>query len=67
MHCILKELEKLHPHDGSSIFNDQEVNAAASSMLSKIDAVVQLDYSDAYLARLFKNVSKCTAIKAKVL
>ncbi|TPK79125.1 AIPR family protein [Mesorhizobium sp. B2-4-17] len=67
MHCILKDLEKIHPHDGGSTFTDQEVESSASSMLNKIDTVVQADYSDAYLARLFKNVSKCTAIKAKVL
>jgi hypothetical protein len=67
MHCILKELEKLRPHDGESTFTEEEVATSASSMLNKIDAVVQADYSDAYLARLFKNVSKCTAIRAKVL
>jgi hypothetical protein len=67
MHCVLKELEKSHPHDGGSVFTDAEVEFAATSILSKIDAVVQADYSDAYLARLFKNVSKCTAIRDKVL
>lgn len=67
MHCILKELEKLNPHDGEHSFTEQEVEGAASTMLNKIDAVVRADYSDAYLARLFKNVTKCDAIRAKVL
>lgn len=67
MHCILKELEKLLPHDGNSTFTQVEVETAASGILQKIDEVVRADYSDAYLARLFKNVSKCNAIKAKVL
>jgi len=67
LHCVFKELEKLRPHNGDSIFSDEEVSIASKTMLSKIDAVVKSDYSDAYLARLFKNVAKCAAIKAKVL
>ncbi len=67
MHCILKKLAKLRPHDGDSSFSDEEIATASSGMLAKIDDVVRSDYSDAYLARLFKNVAKCASIKSKVL
>lgn len=67
LHCILKKLETIRPHDGESIFTDEEIESTAVSTLAAIDSVVQSDYADAYLARLFKNVSKCTAIRAKVL
>lgn len=67
MHCVLKALEKLRSHDGNSTFSDDEVAAASATTLAKIEAIVNAEYSDAYLARLFKNVSKCTAIRSKVV
>ena len=65
MHCILRKLGKKADLSDAERISDATVDAAVKDVLSGVGAIIDADYSDAYLAPLFKNVKKCTAIRAK--
>jgi hypothetical protein len=65
-HAIFAELSKTHDLSKSDQILDPDVYKASCDMLSRLEAILKVDYRDSYLAPLFKNVGKCTSIKAKL-
>ena len=66
MHCVLKQLEKMHALDGDEVVSDDTIAEVTKDTVSKIENALQLEFPDSYLAPLFKNVTKCTLIKSGV-
>ncbi|MGQ7792673.1 AIPR family protein [Faunimonas sp. B44] len=66
MHCVLKRLEQSYALDGDDLISDDAILEATTFMISRIEEALQAEFPDSYLAPLFKNVTKCTLIKARV-
>lgn len=65
-HLILRRIGGSHDLTESDKISDQDVAAAVAEVFSLLKAVVQIEYPDAYLAPLFKNVGKCGNIRTQV-
>jgi acetylglutamate kinase len=66
LHCILRRLGKDSDLSASDKITDSTIEEIVKEVLSNVGAIIDADYNDAYLAPLFKNVKKCTAIRAKL-
>jgi hypothetical protein len=65
-HCVLRHLGKTADIAKAETISEAEVSAAAETVFDEVQAVIENDYPDAYLAPLFKNVGKCTNVRTKV-
>jgi AIPR protein len=66
-HCVLKRIARKSDLANSDAITDEDLGQATTSTLARIREVIDEEYKDAYLAPLFKNVGKCTNIRAKVI
>jgi AIPR protein len=65
LHCICRRIGKSEDLITSDGISDTVVEGAVAHVLSEVGKIIDSDYADAYLAPLFKNVKKCTDIRAK--
>jgi hypothetical protein len=65
-HAIFTELAKRFDLSKSKLIPDPDVAKASNDMLCRIETILKADYPDSYLAPLFKNVGKCSSIKARL-
>lgn len=65
-HCVMRVLSKEFDLSNAETVSEEKLDKTVSELLSGIKAVLEAEYPDAYLAPLFKNVSKCTNIRSKV-
>jgi hypothetical protein len=66
MHCVLRRLEMSNDLSNNGSIEDGDINEAAKQVLDGIVSVIDSNYADAYLAPLFKNVRKCTDVRAQL-
>ena len=65
-HLIIRRIARDHDVSESETILDDAVVSAAQEIFDKVQGVLESEYKDAYLAPLFKNVGKCSNIRAKV-
>ncbi|HKS20063.1 MAG TPA: AIPR family protein [Bradyrhizobium sp.] len=65
-HCILRQIGKAADLMASDAVKDELIEDSVTRVLSGVGKIIDNDYADAYLAPLFKNVKKCTDIRAKL-
>jgi hypothetical protein len=65
-HCMFRQIGKTSDLAASDIIKDEIVEDAVLRVLSGVGKIIDMDYADAYLAPLFKNVKKCTDIRSKL-
>ncbi len=65
MHCILRRLSLNGDLAHGDAISNEAVDEAVNHVLIGVGNVVKENYADAYLAPLFKNVGKCSDIRAK--
>ncbi|MDO9223941.1 MAG: AIPR family protein [Caulobacter sp.] len=65
-HCIIRLIAEDEDVSLSSSISDSKIKSAVEVIFDLIKAVISEDYPDAYLAPLFKNVSKCANIRMKI-
>lgn len=63
LHCIISRLVGTGKIENSDSISDKVVRSTAKETLRDIREVIEEEYPEAYLARLFKNVGKCTHIR----
>lgn len=66
LHLTLRRLALHNDLDSFDAIRKHTIDEAVTLTVSKIRAVLDEHYKDAYLAPLFKNVGKCTNIRAHV-
>ena len=66
LHCALRGLSKLRAIDPGAQFTDDEIDQVAKSTVHLTRDAIDAHYEGAYLAPLFKNVSKCTDLRQKI-
>ena len=64
MHCIFRRIGKTADLLNSDEIEDATIAAAVTHVLGGVRAAIEGTYPDAYLAPLFKNVKKCSDIRA---
>jgi hypothetical protein len=65
MHCILRRISKGADLLKGDEIEDAVIEDAVKNVLLGVGKVIDSTYADAYLAPLFKNVKKCTDIRAR--
>ncbi len=65
LHCIFRRIGKVKDLAASDEIADAVVDDSVADVLSEVGKIIDKDYADAYLAPLFKNVKKCSDIRAK--
>ena len=65
-HAIFRRLAASHDLNESDNISDGIVQNATQDVFDRIQAVIESEYPDAYLAPLFKNVGKCSNIRLKI-
>jgi hypothetical protein len=65
MHCILRRISKGADLLKGDEIEDAVIEDAVKNVLLGVGKVIESTYADAYLAPLFKNVKKCTDIRAR--
>ncbi len=66
LHCILRRLGYLRPIVPGVVFSDLEVAQACTTVTHGMRDIIDTYYDGAYLAPLFKNVSKCTDVRNRL-
>jgi hypothetical protein len=65
MHCILHRIQKVRGLWVNEEIDDQTIEESVKHVLAGVLRVIEKEYTDAYLAPLFKNVKKCTNVRSK--
>ena len=65
MHCILHRFRKLRGNLVNEGIDDETIEKSVKHVLAGVLGVIEKEYTDAYLAPLFKNVKKCTNVRSK--
>jgi hypothetical protein len=65
MHCILHRIKKVRGLWVNDEISDQTIEESVKHVLAGVLSVIEEEYTDAYLAPLFKNVKKCTNVRSK--
>jgi hypothetical protein len=65
MHCILHRIQKVRGIWVNEEIDDQTIEESVKHVLAGVLRVIEKEYTDAYLAPLFKNVKKCTNVRSK--
>lgn len=65
MHCILHRIQKMRGLWVNEEISDQAIEESVKHVLAGVLRVIEEEYTDAYLAPLFKNVKKCTNVRSK--
>lgn len=63
LHCVISRLTSTGKIESSDAISDKTVRSVAKGALKDIREIIEVEYPEAYLARLFKNVGKCTHIR----
>ncbi len=66
LHLTLRRLAASHDLSASDAIPEAAISEATKLTFNKVKTVLEHNYKDAYLAPLFKNVGKCTNIRAQV-
>lgn len=66
LHCIFRQIARTGDLSTSDAIDDTIIDACVVKVLDQVETIIDGDYSDAYLAPLFKNVKKCTDIRLKL-
>jgi hypothetical protein len=65
-HCVFRKLAVVYDLVESDQIDDDVLEGVAILVLETVCDTINKEYRDAYLAPLFKNVGKCTVIRAAV-